>query len=357
MVLPSTGYATAVADAPSSDLGDFSLMVDLSDMPSEWWSAVDTSDGTKGRAAKDSDGTELAVDWIDFDDTAETGWARINWSGTLGSADSAAARTARIYPPVSGNSSYAAGATYGQHNAYDGDWVGYWTLDEDPSSASVLDRTHNNNTLSTDGSLHAATVAGKVGNALDFDGKDPLTGTNLVAQLGMSWAFWVNYDGVAGNGPVMTGRTGVDNDTFHARYWGDGDRRVAFEADIGGSEYNAGFLAPLDLGGSWHHLVGSIDSLGNGQGYLDGLPQTVQDYFSDSWADLQIGGRRDGNALLLDEVHFHHSERSGAWWSQEYDQTNDNAAFWNIGAGTWTWVAGGINPAVVAYYRRMMGVA
>lgn len=85
--IPASNYATATITNPSSSLTDFSLMVDLSRMPANWWSAVNTSDGTKGRAAK-NDGTELATDWINFNNIAHTGWLRVKWAGTLANSGS-----------------------------------------------------------------------------------------------------------------------------------------------------------------------------------------------------------------------------------------------------------------------------
>ena len=41
-------------------------------MPASFWSEVDTADGTKGRVTDESN-SELAVDWIGFDNSAETG--------------------------------------------------------------------------------------------------------------------------------------------------------------------------------------------------------------------------------------------------------------------------------------------
>src|SRR6056297_96504 len=96
----SGDYATATVTNPSSALTDFTLIIDLSTLPQDWWDAVTSSDGTKGRASKGDGTTELACDWIDFDDTAETGLLRVLWSGTLASTGT---QEVRIYPPLSGN--------------------------------------------------------------------------------------------------------------------------------------------------------------------------------------------------------------------------------------------------------------
>ena len=137
-------YAKATVTNPSSSLTDFTLIVDLSDMPSSWWSDVDTADGTKGRAAKDDGVTELACDWIDFDNVAETGLVRIKWSGTLSSVGT---QIVRIYPPRAANASYASTDTYGSDNAYKSAIERYYPLNSDPN-----DRTSNSGNLTENGS-------------------------------------------------------------------------------------------------------------------------------------------------------------------------------------------------------------
>jgi hypothetical protein len=112
----SGSFAVATISNPASAQTDFSLLVDLSTMPAEWWASVDTADGTKGRAAKDDGATELATDWIDFDSGAETGLVRVKWTGTLASSG---VQKVRIYSPRASRSSYGATDTYGSDNAYD----------------------------------------------------------------------------------------------------------------------------------------------------------------------------------------------------------------------------------------------
>lgn len=160
----SGAYAVAIITNPGSALTDFPLLVDLSDMPSEWWSAVDTSTGAKGRAAKDDGTTELATDWIDFDNGAETGMVRVLWSSTLAASGTL---KIRIYPPLAANSTYAANDTYGSDNAYPSTIEGYW-----PLSGDANDRTVNGLDLTENGGV-AYSVAGPAGgSALVISGDD-----------------------------------------------------------------------------------------------------------------------------------------------------------------------------------------
>jgi len=196
MALPSTTYDTATLVNPTSSLTDFTLIVDLSRMSAAWWAAVDTSDGTKGRAAKDLGPTELACDWIDFDDSAETGLLRVKWSGTLSDTGT---QTLRIYPPVAANASVAASDTYGSDNAYDSDWAAYWPLHDE------VDRTANGYDLTAQGGVTVGGATGKLGAATDFDGSDDNLKNTTAAPVPMDSACtimaWVEPDA---NSPVKT---------------------------------------------------------------------------------------------------------------------------------------------------------
>lgn len=198
MSLPNTTYDTATILNPSSDLTDFTLLIDLSRMSSEWWAAVNTSDATKGRAAK-NDMTELATDWIDFDDTGETGWLRVKWSGTLSSSGT---QILRVYPPVSTNSSYSSSDTYGSDNAYSSNFLIYYP------DAGGGDRTANgNDALSYVGGITAGGTAGKTGSATEWDGSDDsiyipklLSGATAVTIM-----VWINVQTTGDSGILWVG--------------------------------------------------------------------------------------------------------------------------------------------------------
>ena len=327
MPLPSTGYATAAATNPASALTDFTLVVDLADMPAEWWAAVDTSDGTKGRAAKD-DGTELPADWIDFDDVNETGWLRVKWSGTLASSGT---QTVRIYPPVAANSSYAAGDTYGQDNAYDASWEGYWPLHDGN------DRTANGNDLTAGGGVTFGNAAGKVGDATDF-------------ELGSSQYATAGTTGLSASAGTVLGwhrpETVAPDSYFIFGHFNSGNRIYVHVTNLQtyvgvGDDFIVGGAGSVVSAGNWYHS-GLTWNGGTWARFFGGAQAETGSYtnLSSIGATLAVGALWNGSASnhydgVLDDVQMHSVARATAWIDAEHDQTNDNAGFW----GAWAWNA------------------
>lgn len=338
---PSTGYAVATASNPASALTDFTLMVDLSTMPALWWSTVDTTDGTKGRTFKDDGVTELAVDWIDFDDTAETGWARIKWSGSLASTGT---QKVRIYPPVAANASVAQGDTYGQHNAYASHWAAYWTFD----GGDLTDRTSNNVDLTNNGATTGAT--GKVGEAFDFEfsESDYLDSSSVPATAyPVTVMAWMQAESL----PSVNGEDGTLIAIYRS---GTFEWLITVQIDDSSTPNNAPVCRTRDAGlatathgsamsaATWHFVDAHATSsevainLDRGTEVTQAHSETPTNInLTEVGRNLQGGGREwDG---LIDDLQVHSVELADAWRDHEHDQTNSQSTFW----GTWTWVAAG----------------
>jgi hypothetical protein len=352
MALPSTTYDTATLVNPGSSLTDFTLIVDLSRMSAAWWAAVDTSDGTKGRAAKDSGPTELACDWIDFDDSAETGLLRVKWSGTLATSGT---QTLRIYPPVAANASVSASDTYGSDNAYDSDWAGYWPLHDE------FDRTANGYDLTANGGVTVGGATGKLGAATDFDGSNDNLKNTTAAPVPMDSAYtmmaWVEPDA---NSPV---------------------RIIMQQYEVGGADYNQMALSftyfrHRDYDGSTTAESINLSSTVSVNTWTFTAFERASATSRRAWynknraaanttnvspvdVDAIVIGEAGtgGNAFdgAINHAQIHSVDRPVAWIEYEHDQVDDQATFW----GTWTNtpVAGGISIPVVMHHRRMMGVS
>jgi hypothetical protein len=148
-----SGYAQALPTAPTTgSLPSVSLLVDLSQMPNDWWAAV-SSTGIDIRAT-DTANDFLPFDLIEFDKTAETGLGVIQsrqrqdnpsairlWAGN---------GSALAVPPCS---------IYGQYFAYDQNFVGFWP------SGSGNDRTNFLRHLTSTGSVVVQEGASPVGSS------------------------------------------------------------------------------------------------------------------------------------------------------------------------------------------------
>ena len=141
-----TGYGlgaftlTIASGKVSSDLTDFPLYVDLSDMPAGFWAAVD--DGGGNIRAYASDGTtELALDVVFCAKTAETGAAFVR----VPTIAAASTTTVIIKTLTEGTAKAAPGSAYGR-NAVWADYEAVYTFGD-----SNEDRTGNTVSIYADG--------------------------------------------------------------------------------------------------------------------------------------------------------------------------------------------------------------
>lgn len=315
--LPSSGYQLLTLSNPDATVTDFSLLVDLSEMSASWWAEVDTSDGTKGRAAIHSSSTELACDWIDFDDTGKTGLLRVLYDGDIKSSGTF---QIRVYPPQATTSSYSASDTYGSDNAYDAYWVGYWP------DGGITDRTTN----STDGTFFGdpQAISGPIGGATEYDGSgDYMTFT--VGSFGgtdpVSAIAWMRC---SGNVVAIGSRPNFE---FALRR--DSSKYSYVLNSLGTKDRAEGGTFP---NATWTQAAGvftgsNIAAYGNGTSVNSGA--TSGTYASNTLLGLAYFGGTISPAVDLAEVSFHSTNRSDAWIAYEYDQVADNASFYT--ASVW----------------------
>ncbi len=342
MAIPATTYDIATISNPTTALTDFTLIVDLSNMSAAWWLAVDTSDGTKGRVSKGDGVTELASDWIEFNNVAKTGKLRVKWTGTLASTGT---QELRIYPPVVGNPSYGVSDTYGQYNAYDSDLKGYYP------AGGGNDRTINQNNMSGNGGISVGGVPGKIGAATAYNGSTQWSdvASSDISSRPLSVLAWFNPvssidQTIAGVFPTIR-----PNDYFAIPTRGGGP----FVWDRESSNNTGGLF---DIGsmtlGAWNQSTGISASLtarkgsSNGTAFVNNTADLISD--DGTWNSFAIGRSNDSSPNWyfggsIQEVQFWNSELSESWSFHEYSQTNDNTSFW----GTWTNVPIGTQEVVI----------
>jgi hypothetical protein len=322
MELPTTTYDTATVLNPSSALTDFTLMVDLSRMSAAWWSAAENTNARRGRAAKD-DGTELACDWIDYDHTGQTGWLRVKWSGTLATTGT---QILRVYPPVAANSVQLSNAAFGSDNAYDSDWREYL-----PLVADFSNRIPGGLEYLADAGATAPVIGTLASRAaMLLDGTNCLISTANSAAYLHSTAMGLIYEASsAGNGALV----GMSYNSIRLRqgaYDHDATDRSAVTRNATAAPY---------VTGAWSHIAASngetdayyyVEGVDVTEGVTDPLPWVASQSLK-----LTIGARAEGHSFHVTggvaEIQLHQVQRSAGWIEHEYDQTNDQAAFF----GTW----------------------
>ena len=347
---------------PTAALTDFTIMVNLANMHASWWSAVTTTDGTRGRVYKGDGTTRLACDWIEFDDTAETGLLRVKWDGSLASSGT---QQLWIEPPLTGNDAVAADNAYGSDNAYDSSWVMYAPADEGTGTAAG-DRTANglNGTL-TNGPTWGT---GKLGGDIQFDGTDDRVafGTsdsfNIATYTVMSWFKTAEVSAakeITHRGPgwrTSTWRIGLDatGELFGEARDSAGAGTLAYDMTSAGTYDD----------GNWHHVAQTSDCSGEtkyGELFADGSSVDTDTHATNvattSGGQVTFGAYNEGASYYflwpdeLDELQIHSAARSSAWIAYEYTQTNNNATF--LGTVSWVAAATTVIPVVMNHYRRM----
>jgi hypothetical protein len=143
--------------------------------------------------------------------------------------------------------------------------VGYWSFDgQDMAGVTAYDRSGqgNNGTL-TNGPTR---VAGKLGQALEFDGSDDsvvVSDFGVDGELTMSASLWVKSQLSSSPGTTFAAETGV----FRFRWEANKNMRFAVWTDQGqvlcGTSFNY-------TDASWHHIVGTYDGAEVGV-YVDGI--------------------------------------------------------------------------------------
>jgi len=328
-------HALATVTNPSSALTDFTLIVDLADMPANWWAAVDTSDGTRGRVYKGDGSTRLACDWIDFDDTAETGLLRVLWSGTLATSGT---QQLWIEPPVSGNATVAASATYGSDNAYDSSIISYYPLTSDGN-----DRTSNGADLTANGS--PSYTSGLIGDSVTLNGSNQWFDRAFTqASLPVSVIGAFKTD-TAGNAITGLYDSSSHSDWLYMGIYGPASPFDDFDAWDRTNNTHLYLSADLD-DDTWH--VGGISWSGTGTdefaAYID-TTSGAQTNSTDSMSGfdvLSVGRHGDvsPNAYWPGEIqHIMYLDVgiSETFFDHERLQLSDNSTFW----GTWSWVSTG----------------
>lgn len=325
-----SGYAAATPDTPTSSILNVLHLIDLSDMPASWWSAV-ASDGHDIRAT-DQNNVFLPFDLIDFDSTADTGFAVVRQN----QYDTGATEI-RLWVGNATAITVSPCALYGQYGVYDPDVYAFWP------GGSGQDRTQWLN--------HTATMTpdttGPAGNeATSFSGsQSALANAELPSTVPLT---------LIAAAKITSGTLFAD-ETLLSLTSETSDAAVVLKTSSSasparlvmrrptGAEIIAGNTATVTAGQWWLQSAVAVGAtqrrvLVNGGGTPE---STIEGATVTSLTQATIGGQTlpDGSTFNLFNgdlalVQIHGIARADAWVDYQNDMLSQST-FWN----TWTWTA------------------
>lgn len=312
-------YAEASPSNPSGAQTSYSFVVDASQLDSDWWNSIDTTDYTKGRA-EDSGGTELPCAWIDINTTAQTGVIVFKADKSI------TTESFKIFSPLASRDSYASTDTYGSQAAFSDNYI---PLIEN------LDDIFDSSSYTTSG-ITAGDSTGQLGSASEFSG----TGSYLV----FSETFDYSTDWTISLLTQFNTNT-ADRNIFGAdvasgdipRAWADYSGsllRPAWWTGYADQEYGSTEFV-ID---SWYHVVVQHDSSDDSiKFYVNGASEFDVTTSSAGLVStsLYIGANSTGGKTTdqqMQHIQVRSSVEDSNWISYQSDMYTDNTTFW----GGWT---------------------
>ncbi len=322
---------TIDATQVGSDLTDFPVYVDLSDLPDEFHNNV-KMDGSDIRVTTSDETTEVPREVVWYDAGTDTGELHFKAPSISSSSDT----VFYIYYGNASASEPAADATNGSQNVWS-DYGGVYHMQE--ASGDLIDSSPNGYDLVVQGAP-VYQVSGKIGYGIDFDGDDDhfvSTTTMPFADYPYSMSIWGESDsasayqvaigagenifnfveiGWAGNqaGDPLNGRIRTEELGFVNNLTTTG-----YSTDVyvyGATSYEASSrIAYINAGG----VIESTDT-------ADTIEQT----------DTTIGARAGENYNTqfdgaLDEARFALFIMNADWVSAEYVNQNTPTTFYTVG--------------------------
>lgn len=311
----------------NSDLSDFPVYVDLSDMPSGFWSNV-ASDGSDIRV-EDSGGNTVPREVVWIDSNNNEGQLYFKAPSVSSSSD-----TSFTIEAGSGDSAPAATDPNGRNAVWTNDFHRvYHFADSDLTDDKLLDSTGNANAILV-GSMDGQQEKGKglTGSRLEFDGNDDAM-TKIPNNL--------NWDTDSITVEIVE-QLSVDpenkNDIFIATveipgseseqliYWNNDGNLGNFD---GNGQYTA--IAAYNVGKN-HHAIGVSDS-SNFEGWLDGTKEaTATINFGSITSMSSWDGGASGSIYgdgYKEEYFIYSSTKSDAWWKARNNNLQNRSNFYN----------------------------
>ena len=315
-------------------LTDFPVYVDLSTLPSSFHQHVNQTDGRDIRITKSDGTTELPREVVSYNAVAKTGELYFKYTGTLNSQTDT---SVYIYYGNPVATDYAATATYGRNNVWDGSYVGVWHLQEsgNGTSGEFKDSTSHGFNGTGDSSAYPTQASAKLSNGQSFDGSnDNITVGNISSVLNLisatppsytisAWLYKSDTSGGDLGGIALTSAS----PTAPRLTYRSTTTNIGSQLKSGSTVINK-----TSAIGSWYYAVGGYDS-GITKLFLN-VNNTASTDTTAADTNLttlsmneRIGNAGDNYKGLIDEVRVSSIRRSDTWTSTEYNDQNSPSTF------------------------------
>ncbi|MDG1331335.1 MAG: DUF2341 domain-containing protein [Crocinitomicaceae bacterium] len=236
-------------------------------------------------------------------------------------------------------------------STWNGNYEGVWHMNNDPSNSALIDYSGNGvNGASFGGMTSTDLVAGKLGNAIDFDGNNDYfalankfyTNQGEIPQIAVS--AWINTTFSNGNSSSNWSILDFDRSEYFNMFI-HGDGRLGFATRAGGiNDSYAGTAGDLN-DGNWHYVVGVYNGT-NKLLYIDGnLALTVNNahngvslgtganrfgFIGDGSEATTFNGNRNNRYYdgIYDEIRFSSAVLTSDWIGTEYTNQNNPSSFY-----------------------------
>jgi len=315
---------------------DFPVYMDLAQMPSSFWSKVQ-SDGGDVRVTT-SDGETLVPHEVSFIDTGNQQGAL--WLKPAADVTDQSDLDLFVYYDNSDASALPVTDPNGRNAVWSNGYLAVSHLEE--SSGNAIDATGNGNDANVNGATQGS--SGKIGDAYEFDGSDDfLKGVQNLGISGdaeLTMCAWIKWNGNSWNSdfPSFMG-----NNTTRAS-----DEGLSFTVkegrpaiDFWSNRWRADNALNVK---QWYHVCGTktpgmVDAQ-NSAVYVDGNEVAASAESSDtpniSDSPLIVGRLEDDSSRyfdgLIDEVRYLDRAVSSDWVATEHANQNDPASFISVGS-------------------------
>ena len=312
-----------------SDLTDFPIFIDLSDLPDSFWNTVSNGGGDI-RVYKEDGTTQLAREVVSCDTGAKTGEMHLNYDGTLSSSSDI---TIQVW--ANGSSSEpASDSTYGSENVWS-DYEGVYHLE------NANDSTSNG----SDGTVHGATsgATGQVGDCYDFDGSNDSIELPNRASLGNSFTMsaWINTTSPSAYQKIIHYRptTSTDNDALRFQTINGNFQALVIDDSGSGSGGYKSYSSNTALSANTWYFFNIVWDGTNLDIFLNGSTDTPYDKHVDN--SITIGTSTQIRAIgshmdladdfydgKIDTVRLRKNALSATWISTEYNNQSSPSTFY-----------------------------